>query len=117
MEYDFHRDLMGNCEAKLSMGHEAFASWINDHLRTPQACQSFLALIAATKSEYRDRTLNQGDFSLSLSPTEIQIEAHNLSQEQEFEEDLNYYDNEQTAHCGLEDFESLLEAWTDFISR
>lgn len=115
MEYDFHRNIYGLCEAKLSMGHEAFGNWINGNLNNAQQCEDILQ---ALRSAHKEIKSSCGHFTITLQNNEISIESHNLSDNSEIEDDqLDYYDDELSAHCGKEDFIDIIVAWRDFIDK
>lgn len=117
MEYDFHKNIYGVHEAKLSMGHEAFASWINDNLSSSSRCEQVLLAAASSRNNPQTIASDCGHYSLTLQPNEISIESHALSDNSDVSDgELDYYDDELTAHCGPEDFIDLVTAWQEFIS-
>jgi len=117
MEYDFHKNLYGECEAKLSMGHEAFAAWLNEVPCNAERCAHFLVL-AENSRHCSTESTDEGDaYSLSFHSGEVHISAHVLTAQCHIEDDLDFYDDELGAHCGLEDFIQLLQAWSEFIIR
>lgn len=116
MEYDFHKNIYGVYEAKLSMGHEAFGAWINDNLTTGSRCEQILLAVSSSRQKSQTIQSSCGHYSLILQPNEISIECHALSDNSSFDDGaLDYYDDELTAHCGPEDFVGLVIAWQEFI--
>ena len=74
---------------------------------------SLIRLSNRTRVEYR---LNGGDYSLLLTHEEAEVKANALNIELgEDLDDLAYYDDEQLAMCGLEDFAQVLGSWRAFI--
>ena len=117
MEYDFHKNLYGECEAKLSMGHEAFAAWLNEVASNTERCAQFLALAEISRRGLTEYTHEGDAYSLSFNSGEVHIKAHVLTAQCHIEDDLDFYDDELGAHCGLDDFIQLLQAWSEFITR
>jgi|TARA_B110000116_G_scaffold264503_1_gene272415 uncharacterized protein YacL (UPF0231 family) len=117
MEYDFHKNLYGECEAKLSMGHEAFAAWLNHVAGNTERCAYFLALAEESRHCATEKTDVGSAYSLSFHSGEVHVKAHVLTAHCHIEDDLDFYDDELGAHCGLEDFIQLLQAWSEFINR
>ena len=70
-------------------------------------------LSSRARTEYR---LLGGDYSLLLTHEEAEVKANVLNIEQDEDlDDLAYYDDEQLAMCGLEDFAQVLGSWRAFI--
>ncbi len=124
MDYEFVRDLTGQCLARLSMGHEAFGSWLTDEVgEHPEVCDDILAKIASVQNseetvEWKGHTfqLYLDNEAATVSALELQFETaeHN---EDEVEAGMSYYDDELFAACGLEDFQALIQSWRDFITE
>ncbi len=57
------------------------------------------------------------EFMLTLTREEASVRAALLDDEfDEAPEDLNHYDQESFASCGLDDFRQLVEAWQLFTN-
>jgi len=111
MDYEFRRDPFGGYRARFSMGHEAIGQWLIDEVgKDEEKLDELFSIIDQlsnrTRVEYR---LNGGDYSLLLTHEEAEVKANALNIELgEDLDDLAYYDDEQLAMCGLEDFAQVL---------
>ena len=102
------------------MEQMALGTWLQGSLGADAAT---IALIQAEiellknrqKQEYR---LIGEDMTLTLTQEDACVCANSelIDFGEELEDDMNYYDAETVASCGLEDFEILLQAWLDFFS-
>ncbi|ASP40463.1 hypothetical protein CHH28_18060 [Bacterioplanes sanyensis] len=109
--------------AKLSMDHEAFGFWLSDdlgdnHEVLTQLLEKTDALLTGELQEFEWRG---HDFMLRLSRDDADVIAHELLQQHSLdelnEEDMDFYDAESRASCGLEDFKDLLIEWRDFLEQ
>lgn len=118
MDYEFRRDPFGGYRARFSMGHEAIGQWLIDEVgKDEEKLDELFAIIdqlsSRARTEYR---LLGGDYSLLLTHEEAEVKANVLNIEQDEDlDDLAYYDDEQLAMCGLEDFAQVLGSWRAFI--
>ena len=102
------------------MGHEAFGSWLIAEIGPDVA--KVKHIIARTKEMYGQRDVEElihgGDFSLTLTEDDAIIKANSLHIENELPEgeDFSLYDDELFSQCGLDDFESMLHSWLEFIT-
>ncbi|MGL4250290.1 MAG: YacL family protein [Aeromonas sp.] len=118
MDYEFRRDPFGGYRARFSMGHEAIGQWLIDEVGKDEEKIDLLFTIidqlsARNRTEYR---LSGGDYSLQLTHEEAEVKANVLHIDLgEDLDDLAYYDDEQLAMCGLEDFAQVLTSWRAFI--
>lgn len=121
MEIEFRKDFIsGLATVKLSMGHEAFATWLEQEglsaVWVDNLLSNTISLQSRTINEFK---LGGDEFTLLLNQNEAQVVNHSLLNDQDesfLEEDMNYYDLEVQAACGLEDFINLIESWLEFIS-
>ena len=118
MDYEFRRDPFGGYRARFSMGHEAIGQWLIDEVgKDEEKIDELFSIIDQlsnrTRTEYQ---LHGGDYSLLLTHEEAEVKANVLNIEQDEDlDDLAYYDDEQLAMCGLEDFAQVLGSWRAFI--
>jgi len=120
MEFDFKKDYFSDkATVKLSMGHEAFGTWLEQEGQNKQWVEDLLLVISQLQlhkiTEYK---LTGSEFNLYLTIEEAKISNHSLYESDDSLEDaneLNFYDQEIQAECGLEDFLNLLESWLAFI--
>lgn len=107
--------------AQLSMDHEAFGLWLTDEISDDQTnLSAVLAAVDAILNGQRSDYEAQGhDFTLLLSRDDARVIANTLlddhTAEELQDEDLDIYDAESHAECGLEDFRDLLIEWRDFL--
>lgn len=119
MEYDFSEGPYGP-EAHCSMGHEAIAYWLTQEVKDDTTTIHSL-LAAADKLRQGkgwDFSHEGTEYDLHLTRTDAIVTAHSLSQNGDFdlEDDLELYDDESAARCGLEDFVEVLEGWLEFVA-
>ena len=107
--------------ARLSMDHEAFGLWLTDELasnleRLDEISNAIKDILSNARQEYE---WIGRDFVLRLNRDDAEVIALSLLQEYTEEElndeDLELYDAESRAMCGLEDFQELLLEWRDFL--
>jgi len=120
MEFEFKKDFISGAAAvKLSMGHEAFATWLEQEGQQIVWIEGLLAKTALLQQRsIMDFILPGSEFSLLLNQDEAQVVNHSLSHQQEdsgLDADMGFYDAEIRSACGLEDFVNLIESWLDFI--
>jgi len=120
MEFDFKKDYFSDkSTVKLSMGHEAFATWLEQEGQQKTWVENLLIVIKQIQQhQITEYKLSGDEFTLFLNPEEAKIINHSLEQvDSDFEEsdDLSFYDQEIQAECGLEDFLNLIESWSEFI--
>ena len=120
MEFDFKKDYFSDkATVKLSMGHEAFGTWLEQEGQKKDWVEALLTVIAQLQTkEITEYKLIGDEFALDLNIEEAIIINHSLYQSDsdlEDANDLNFYDQEIQAECGLEDFLNLIESWLEFI--
>ncbi len=118
MDYEFRRNLYGHYQAEFSMGHEAFGLWLTEELATNLAMlSSLLVKIDMLKSRQSWQYLQPGqEFILTMSQDGVEVRAALLDDiADEAPDELNHYDQESYACCGLDDFRQLLQSWAEFI--
>ena len=120
MEFDFRKDYFSDkATVKLSMGHEAFGTWLEQEGQKTDWVDTLLTIITQLQShEITEYKLMGSEFCLYLNIDEVKIINHSLhdtGSSLEDANDLNFYDQEIQAECGLEDFSNLLESWLEFI--
>ncbi|WP_435234923.1 YacL family protein [Psychromonas sp. PT13] len=120
MEFEFRKHFISeSATVKISMGHEAFATWLEQEGQQASWVKKLLEQIALLQQHQINEIKMQGsEFSLLLTEGEAQVANHSILNNQEelgLDEDMNFYDLEIQASCGLEDFVNLLESWLAFI--
>ena len=126
MEFEFRRDVTGELQAHFSMGCEAIAAWLTEEVGRrvtvlPEIFKAIDQLQAGERWEY----LHEGvEFNLRLGRNEAEVcdsridfGADDMAEgDAGMAEDLDFYDEEQRACCGLDDFRDMLIEWQDFVS-
>lgn len=121
MDYEFTLDLSGDYCAEFSMGHEALGYWLTNELGSRQSVMTaiFSAIEQLQNKQRWDYEVEGAEYNLLLTRDDATVRAHGLDSDfadDEPEEELDYYDQESTACCGLEDFIEILTGWQAFIS-
>ncbi len=128
MDYHFSTDPIHDYVARFSMEHTALGYWLTAEIGANGSRISIL-LAAIERIQQRrswEFELEGAEYSLQLSPEQALVQAHSLftdshlsqdpdSEEQEFGDQLDYFDAESRAHCGLDDFKALLIDWQQFV--
>jgi len=124
MDYEFIRDIMGQCAARFSMEQEAFGAWLTEDLRNKQAdITAILSALAQLRHSQRWDYEHQGcEFILQADRDSVSVSANGLNetegeQHDEFDQGYQHDSCELHAECGLEDFESMLRAWQSFTQE
>lgn len=120
MEYDFENDYMGYPSAKFSMGHEAFGRWFTEELSNDNILlEKILTSISQIEKNLILEMVFPGKFfELTIESEQASVRALSLSHESEEElgDNLELFDQELMADCGLPDFRSALVSWSNFVS-
>ncbi len=121
MDFEFRKDtLTDTYKVFISMEQAALGTWVQESLGTDkvaikQIMEEITQLKLRQKEEYR---LTGEEMTLTLTREDACVCANSemMGYEEELQDDMNYYDAETVAVCGLEDFEGLLQAWLEFIN-
>ncbi len=122
MDSEFYIDDFGRPQARLAMGFEAIADYLNTECRTEQACEKLFSQLKQHQQQRFGQTAIEGyEFTLQLNDDEISI-AHQSHCEHDWqadpvEEDMALYDQESHSACGLIDFMALVELWHTFLAH
>ncbi|MCW8994894.1 MAG: YacL family protein [Psychromonas sp.] len=122
MEFEFRKDFISEqATVKLSMGHEAFATWLEQEGQAIDWIEALLdKLLLLQQRQIPDFKLEGSEFLLLVNQDEAQVINHSLMNNQEepdLENNMDFYDAEIQASCGLEDFLNLIESWLEFVHR
>ncbi|MFT5559247.1 MAG: hypothetical protein ACJAYB_001133 [Psychromonas sp.] len=120
MEFEFRKDYFSDqATVKLSMDHEAFATWLEQEGQSIAWVDGLLVNISAVqKRVLTDFKLVGSEFSLLVNDDEAQVINHSLLNdfdEVDLEGDLSFYDLEIEASCGFDDFINFIESWSEFL--
>lgn len=121
VDFEFRKDtLTDTYKVIISMEQIALGNWLQESLGTDKIMIDRIQteidqLKNRQKQEYR---LIGEEITLTLTPEDACVCANSESIDfgEELQEDMNFYDAETVATCGLEDFEILLQAWLAFIN-
>jgi len=119
MDYELRRDIYGRFKAEFSMGHEALGLWLSDELATDQKQLALLLdkIDALEKQQCWEYRLPGREFSLTMTREGVEVRAALLDDlADEAPDELNHYDEESQASCGLVDFRQLLVSWCAFTN-
>lgn len=124
MEFQFYRIDRNTINVSCSMEHEAVARWANSEIRGDlNKIAELMAVIKACHSAPYgiDKIIPGKEFSVHINHDEVMVKANILFSEENsdeiLEDDLQFYDEENMAICGLEDFEHFLSAYQQFIKE
>lgn len=120
MDFQFSTNF-GEVTTHCSMGHEAFAYWLNIEVRNnPQLIQNVLVTLeqALQLMPGEELSLIGAEYSLFISRDEVTAKANHFAlADDELEQDFHYYDAESFAGCGREDFIHFIDAYISFTQE
>ncbi|OBX05600.1 hypothetical protein QV06_01945 [Gallibacterium genomosp. 3] len=124
MEFQFYRLDRQTVNVSCSMEHEAVARWANNEIQGDlKKIKEILVILKQchTTPHTVDKIITGKEFSLHINRDEVMVKANilfdeNLSDEI-LEDDLQFYDEENMALCGLEDFIHFLNEYCQFIQE
>ncbi|HHF2884178.1 YacL family protein [Vibrio diabolicus] len=121
MEFEFIRNtLMGEYYVKCSMGHEIVGRWLQEEIgKDPMKIAQVEKLIEQSFSApSQEHNLTGTEISLMIQGDEVLVQENALAHDHdvEMESELDFYNAESTASCGIEDFMILIERWKDFLN-
>jgi uncharacterized protein YacL (UPF0231 family) len=121
MDYEFRKNLIeGGYSARFSMEHQFIARWVIEDLGTDDArIQTLLNHIEAHLANGTTIEQRGPEMTLTIEDNEVVIQSNDLFSEQEFEleQDMDLYQSESIAECGIEDFEAMLHSWRAFFTK
>jgi uncharacterized protein len=122
MEFEFRKDFISEqASVKLSMDHEAFATWLEQEGQSTLWVEALLAnMLEIQKRAVTDFKLVGSEFSLLVNEDEVQVINHSLLNdfdEVDLEGGLSFYDLEIEACCGFDDFINFIESWLAFLQN
>lgn len=123
MEFQFRKEYAtGNVSINMSMGHEAFATWLEQEGLSVNWGNELQKLIQGLldRESHAEQLIGR-EFTLYLSSHEVQVKHNSLLAEDELfeavdDDALQLYEQELQAECGLEDFELFISSWLAFIT-
>lgn len=122
MEFEFTKNtLLGEYRVSCNMEHQIVARWLQEEIGKDRTKieQVFSLVEKVHQSPAKEWKLPGKEISLSIVGSEVTVEENTMSYGHDIEIDSEFdlYDSESTAECGLEDFESMLRQWCEFIER
>lgn len=121
MDFDFKKNtLEGTYHANFSMGHEALGRWLLEEVgKDFEVIETLFVQIKLLKHSANEWTLIGNEMTLILSAEEAIVQENSVlhQSDEEFEDGIDFYNEESISSCGLEDFEQMIESWKAFITR
>lgn len=117
MDYDFYHGITGP-EARFSMGHEAFGTWLSHELGSDLEMIAALdnAIADILQHKVSERTIFGHEYYLQLSSDEVVVSANAEGDaDLTFDEGFDVYESESYAAAGFEDFVAFYQEWLVFI--
>lgn len=120
MEFEFTKNtLLGEYYVTCSMEHQIVARWLQEEIAQDRTkIEHVLGLLEkAHQCPAQEWSYPGREISLMICGDEVTVQdnALNYGHDIELESEFELYDSESVAQCGLEDFESLLMQWQDFL--
>ncbi|MFT5878937.1 MAG: hypothetical protein ACI86X_000009 [Moritella sp.] len=120
MDFEFRKDtLTDTYKVIVSMEQMALGNWLQGSLGTDKGSialiQAEIDLLKARKKQEYQLIGNEMTLTLTQEDACACANSELIDFGEELQEDMNFYDAEAVATCGLEDFEILLQAWLRFI--
>ena len=98
------------------MEHEAFGHWLTQEVSDDKVLAQYILASIDLNKKYESTLHSGSEYDSHLNYEQAEIKAHSLDMdESDIPEELEIYNGGSAAHCGIEDFIDLLEAWIDFI--
>jgi uncharacterized protein YacL (UPF0231 family) len=131
MDFEFKKNINGQPTAKFSMEHEAIGRWLSEEISNNQSkLVQILTLIEQfEQGNIAFKEIIGTEFQLSISHSGVEIKALNLeaayfdnfnhntfSGDDDHSEEMELYDKESYAECGLHDFKIVLLSWQEYIN-
>lgn len=119
MEYTFKTDFItGLPVAQFSYGHEAFGPWLEQEVSKDLIkLESVVEFIAGFNVQ--TEILVGKEYTLTIENGEVEVKANVENIESELPEnlldDVDDFEQDSMATCGIEDFLIMLESWRHFI--
>lgn len=100
----------------MSMGHEAIGHWLNEEVDSlPTLLTSIDSALCRISSSAETWHQPGREYSIWINNSEVLVQANSLNLPTEIlEEGMSFYDSEQRAECGLDDFLALIRAYQAF---
>lgn len=120
MEYTFKTDFItGQPNAQFSFGHEAFGPWleqeIGQNIENLDRVEAFIAELLLSK---QSAILEGKEYSLFVDNGDVEVAANANQIDHELPEsllqDVDDFEQNSIATCGVEDFSEMLQSWRHF---
>lgn len=120
MDFQFSTNF-GEVTTHCSMGHEAFAHWLNIEVSAnPTLINKIVSSLeqATQLTPGKEISFIGSEYSLFISADEVLVKANHFTlNEDDLEQNFHYYDAESFAGCGREDFIHFITAYITFIKE
>ncbi|WNC73006.1 YacL family protein [Thalassotalea psychrophila] len=121
MEYTFKIDFItGLPIAEFSYGHEAFAPWLEQEVSKDLVkLQRVIEFVSDVNVQ--TEILVGKEYTLTIENGEVEVKANVQNIESELPEnlvdDVDGFEHDSMAICGIEDLLIMLESWRHFIKK
>jgi uncharacterized protein len=122
MDFEFIKnEFLGEYHAKFSLEHQVIGRWLVEEISSDRTNieQVYLLLEQAYANPVKEQTLPGREITLTVLQGEVVIQENTLTQciDRELDDDLSVYTSESQASCGLDDFSSMFDQWSEFTQK
>ncbi|GLX83319.1 YacL family protein [Thalassotalea eurytherma] len=124
MEYQFSHDTTsGNLRARFNLEHQVFGQWLETEVGrdATQLAKINKLIDGINQAKQHELRMTGHQYTLVLSEHDAMIALNASIEGEELEESLSEqaldFDENESASCGLDDFQSLMHAWANFITN
>jgi uncharacterized protein YacL (UPF0231 family) len=120
MEYSFRTDFItGQPLAHFSYGHEAFGPWLEQEVGKDSVKLEQITAMLANVSNIDEICQIGKEYTLTIAFGEVEVSANANHIDEQLPDhlvnDVDDFEQDSTASCGLEDFVEMLNSWREFI--
>ncbi|MCL1079348.1 YacL family protein [Parashewanella spongiae] len=120
MDYEFRNNsLEDSVVALFSMEHQAVGRWFTEEIaKDKDKLSTILSVIEhISKDGVTEKKIIGKSITLELSYERVLVYENCIQYDNDYllEEDMNLYDEESIASCGLEDFRDAMLSYQEFI--
>lgn len=125
MEYEFlHDATTGEAKARFSLEHEVVGPWLEVELGhdTEKLKQVLTAIDHVEKGQQKEVVITGHEYTITISEGDVEIQTNASFDDSEPLSDMLiadhiYYDQNESAACGINDFRQLLLSWSKFTNN
>lgn len=122
MEYEFRKDFITQKpKAKFNYEHEVLGPWLETEIGNDASQLSNIKSFVKQQVRTQDNVLIGKEYSIYVSFGEVEIKANIEGIDAEIPEnvfeDVDDFEQNTQACCGIDDFLLMLDSWQEFIER